>query len=271
MDEVFEHFRGKGKKGGALWIWNVYPASCRVLLDSVNFIPKVYLNHWCHPSMENQTHNRLPGSFGTGSCHGFHNHHHQFHRRKEGCLTAWRKRTRTKNVRSQENTFYSNKPIMWWYTTHQPFLDMPKVTVNEIDSITTTHHYVSHNLQDVHDDTCCPAVHRPAVSLPGNHLRSCTRNHQHKFYKLSSHITLSHLPHAIINILTQVLWCPTGVFNESVLQFGKMKVTNDYFRVLQAVVVNQVLQLWKMTTYIHAWGFCCKQHTDHQTTRRQQC
>lgn len=48
-----------------------------------------------------------------------------------------------------------------------------------------------------------------------------------------------------VSILTQVLWCPAGVFDESVLQLGKMEVTDDYFRVLQAIEVHQVLQLPK--------------------------
>lgn len=43
--------------------------------------------------------------------------------------------------------------------------------------------------------------------------------------------------------LTQVLWRPTGVLYKPVLQLGQVEVADDYLGVLQAVVVNQVLQL----------------------------
>lgn len=43
--------------------------------------------------------------------------------------------------------------------------------------------------------------------------------------------------------LTQVLGRPTGVLDEPVLQFSKMEVADDYFGVLETVVINQVLQL----------------------------
>lgn len=89
-------------------------------LSNLGFIPKMlslcyctlltltlkkYLNQRCHPSMESQTHNRLPGSFGKGSCHGFHNHRHPFHHRKVGCLTTWGIKG-TKSTKSQNTSTY---------------------------------------------------------------------------------------------------------------------------------------------------------------------
>lgn len=42
---------------------------------------------------------------------------------------------------------------------------------------------------------------------------------------------------------TQVLRRPTGFFNEPILELGQVEITDNYFGVLQAVVIHQILQL----------------------------
>lgn len=93
------------------------------------------------------------------------------------------------------------------------------------------------DLQYVHDDAGGPAVHGPAVPLSANHLRSCTRAQAPGYFGRSA----SGPPAE--HSLTQVLGRPAGVFDQPVLQFGKMEVADDYFGMLQTVVINQVLQL----------------------------
>lgn len=44
-------------------------------------------------------------------------------------------------------------------------------------------------------------------------------------------------------IFTKVFRSATGLFNKTVLQLGKMKITNDNFGMFQAIVVNKILQL----------------------------
>lgn len=61
--------------------------------QSFHYVQSVqHLNQRCRPSTESRTRNRLRGSFGTGSCRGSRSPLHQFHRRTEGCQTAWRSR-----------------------------------------------------------------------------------------------------------------------------------------------------------------------------------
>lgn len=96
------------------------------------------------------------------------------------------------------------------------------------------------DLQDVHDDPCGPAVHGPAVPLPAHHLRSCNERNN---LVISAAAGCSTTEKPAGCSLTQVLGRPTGVLDEPVLQFSKMEVADDYFGVLQTVVINQVLQL----------------------------
>lgn len=96
------------------------------------------------------------------------------------------------------------------------------------------------DLQDVHDDPCGPAVHGPAVPLPAHHLRSCKESNN---LVISAAAGCSTAENPAGCSLTQVLGRPTGVLDEPVLQFSKMEVADDYFGVLQTVVINQVLQL----------------------------
>lgn len=42
---------------------------------------------------------------------------------------------------------------------------------------------------------------------------------------------------------TEILWSPTGVLDEAIFKFCQLEVADDYFGVLQAIKVHQVLQL----------------------------
>lgn len=42
---------------------------------------------------------------------------------------------------------------------------------------------------------------------------------------------------------TEVLRSPTGVFDKTIFKFCQLEVADDYFGVLQAIEVHQVLQL----------------------------
>lgn len=82
--------RSRGKTEGNQWHLKMFTKQAAfVCFHSVKTLSSTYLNQRFRPSTESRTHNRLPGSFGTGSCRGFRNHRHQFHRRTEGCPTAW--------------------------------------------------------------------------------------------------------------------------------------------------------------------------------------
>lgn len=172
---------------------------------------KRYPSRRFRPSTESRTRNRLRGFSGRGSCRGFRNRPHRLHRRRGGYRTAWGKQRGRASFR------------------------LPAFLLFHLSNLSS-----DTDLQDVHDDPCGPAVHGPAVPLPAHHLRSC-KERNNLVHSAAAGCSSAEKPSGCS--LTQVLGRPTGVLDEPVLQFSQMEVADDYFGVLQAVVINQVLQL----------------------------
>lgn len=158
--------RGRGKKEGNQRHLKCLQSKLPLCASTVLTLSSAHLSQRFRPSTESRTRNRLPGSSGTGSCRGFRNHRHRFHRRTEGCLTAWisRKKRRASKKANGKNVIMNLKMSVY---------PLSEVIIC-LESFISSLQDLRHHLQYVHDDTCRPAVHRPAIPLSANHLWSCT-------------------------------------------------------------------------------------------------
>lgn len=107
----------------------------------------------CHPSMESQTHSRLPGSCGRDSCHGFRSHLPLPPHRKVGSLKVC---MGPEGKIIQEGHGHRPPP---GYTP--PSCKPPHSPIHS---------------QDVHDDSNGPAVYRASIPLPAYNLWGCKRS-----------------------------------------------------------------------------------------------